>query len=243
MAARRADMHGRRRARRPRAATPIRRRPTTAASSRFRSQDGLSLARAALRCRRRRQPPAAPLPPRPFEEFARLHRARPILRPASDRTAPRHRRRLSRPRALRRRSRTGETTSRSSKRRTSSPPPTASRHRAGDPRRHVARRHHRDAARRAPPGTDRRRGAERHRPGHRGPRPCADQGLSLVETRTVANWDEAVAAVRAAGEAQFPALSDDDWRAVHGRLFRRDAPRPRAAIRSRTSARRSSTST
>ncbi len=65
-----------------------------------------------------------------------------------------------------------------------------------------------------------------------------------VKKRTVATWDEAAAALRAAGEAQFPALD-------RGRLARRLAAayygetrrRPRAAIRSRTSQRPSSTST
>ncbi len=35
-----------------------------------------------------------------------------------------------------------------------------------------------------------------------------------IKKRSVTTWDDAVAAVRAAGEAQFPELSADEWRAV-----------------------------
>ncbi len=45
------------------------------------------------------------------------------------------------------------------------------------------------------------------------------KGYLSLKTRTVANWEQAVAVTRAASEAQFPDLSDDDWRAFAAAYF------------------------
>ena len=173
---------------------------------RIRSQDGLSLAVTALRCSDVRSP-APPLPSRPFAKFARFPRARQLflraIRPS--------RAASSRSTIAAAGFPTADPNWRNYKpHRRGAGCPDASPRRFGIERaiarRHLARRDHLDADRRAAPDADRRRRAQRYRPGARRHRPRANQDLSLDPAFGQQSGTRRSRSSRSASESAVPRL-------------------------------------